>query len=206
MVLDEVFAQGEYEFPAEVEAVLQTVERPLRVVDLGANIGLFGAYVLRRFPDASILAVEADPENSHVHAAAVAANSGVDWTLLRAAASVTDGHAQFVAGGFATSHLADPGEPAVDVETVDVLPLLVEADLLKIDIEGGEWTILADPRFCETSALAVVVEYHQQHCPARDPASSAERALREAGFQVVPGRYKRAFGAGVLWGWRQTQG
>jgi FkbM family methyltransferase len=204
MVLDEVFSQAEYELPGEVEAALRAAGRPLRVVDLGANIGLFGAFVLKRFPDASILAVEADPANADVHAATIAANTGTDWTLLRGAADVTGGRARFATGAFATSRLAEPGEQATEIETVDVLPVLVEADFVKIDIEGGEWAILSDPRWHQTRALAVVVEYHQRLCPAPDPASAAVAALGEAGYQVMPGRCKPAFGAGIVWGWRHA--
>jgi FkbM family methyltransferase len=206
MVLDEVFAQREYEFPEEVEAALRAAERPLRVIDLGANIGLFGAYVLQRFPDASVIAVEADPANAELHAATVTANPGADWTLVRGAAAAAGGRAKFVGGGFATSRLAEPGEAAVEVETVDVLPLLAGGDLLKIDIEGGEWAILADPRWRQTDALAVVLEYHERFCPAPDPLASAEEALREAGFEILPGRDKPAFGAGILWGRRVRGG
>jgi len=206
MVLDEVFAQFEYEPPAEAQAALRAAERPLRVVDLGANIGLFGAFVLQRFPDASILAVEADPANADLHADAIAANPGADWTLLRAAAGATAGRARFAAGGFATSRLAEPDEPAIFVETVDALPLLAAGDLLKIDIEGGEWAILADPRWHEIRAATVVLEYHRQLCPALDPAATAEAALREAGYEVLLGRYKSAFGAGIAWGYRPVRG
>ncbi|MDQ4019688.1 MAG: hypothetical protein M3188_07645, partial [Actinomycetota bacterium] len=46
LVLDSVFSQGEYELAAPVEATLAARRMPLRVVDLGANIGLFGAYIL----------------------------------------------------------------------------------------------------------------------------------------------------------------
>jgi FkbM family methyltransferase len=206
MVLDEVFAQSEYEPPAEAEAALRAVERPLRVIDLGANIGLFGAFILQRFPDASILAVEADPANADLHADTIAANPGADWTLLRAAAGATDGRARFAAGGFATSRLAEPDEPAISVETVDALPLLAAGDFLKIDIEGGEWAILADPRWNQIRAPAVVLEYHRPLCPEVDPATTAEAALREAGYKVLPGRYKSAYGAGVVWGYRPVRG
>jgi FkbM family methyltransferase len=202
MVLDEVFAQQEYELPREVEGALQAAKRPLRVVDLGANIGLFGAYILQRFPDAVLRGVEADPANADVHADTVAANPGADWTLIQGAAGTSSGRARFAAGSFATSRLAEPGEPALAIERLDVLPLLADGDFLKIDIEGSEWAILADPRWRQTRARAVVLEYHERLCPSPDPASLATEALREAGFKVLPGRDKPVFGAGILWGWR----
>src|SRR5204863_1001831 len=44
MVLDEVFSQREYAPPDPVASALNAL-RPLRVADLGANIGVFGAWV-----------------------------------------------------------------------------------------------------------------------------------------------------------------
>jgi FkbM family methyltransferase len=202
MVLDEVFAQDEYGFPPAVAAALRLAQGPLRVVDLGANIGLFGAYILRRHPDARILAVEADPENAEVHAAVMAANPAADWSLLQGVAGVRDGHARFKPGDFATSRLAAPGERAAVATVFDVFPHLGVADLLKIDIEGGEWEILADPRFREVAARAVVLEYHAHLCPSSDARGAATTALREGGYEVIPGPEKPAFGAGLVWGRR----
>ena len=45
---------------------------------------------------------------------------------------------------------------------VDVFPYLAAADLVKIDIEGSEWEILADARFAGIAARVLVLEYHPQ--------------------------------------------
>jgi hypothetical protein len=45
---------------------MRSLGRPIRVLDLGANIGLFGAWALGRFPVESILALKPDPENASV--------------------------------------------------------------------------------------------------------------------------------------------
>jgi hypothetical protein len=37
------------------------------------------------------------------------------------------------------------GTRIITVPMIDVLPILAEADFLKMDIEGGEWEILSDP-------------------------------------------------------------
>jgi FkbM family methyltransferase len=205
LVLDEVFSQREYEFPPAVPEVLGKAASRLRIVDLGANIGLFGAFVLTRYPDASIVAVEPDPANAAIHALAIEANATTHWTLVQAAAAATPGTMRFISGDFTRSHAAQAGEDAIEVAAEDVLPRIRDADLVKIDIEGGEWALLRDPRFAETEARAVVLEYHPENCPGSDPQVEAERALRGAGFEVVPGPTKLESGTGVLWGWRQRQ-
>lgn len=199
MVLDEVFAQAEYDLPTEIARALDEVD-VLRVIDLGANIGLFGALVLKRFSSARLVAVEVDPENAAVHEATIAANPGADWNLIRGAAGTGQGRAPFVLGRFATSRAAEAREPATEVETIDVLPLLADADFAKIDIEGGEWAILDDPRFRTLEARVIVVEYHAHLCPEPDPGTAAARRLEAAGYATEAGNTKPAFGAGLLWG------
>ena len=206
LVLDEIFSQREYELPSAVARVLDEPARPLRVVDLGANIGLFGAYALTRYPDATVVAVEPDPANAAIHTRAIGANPSSRWTLIEAAATAVSGTMRFSPGSFTRSHAADLDEDAIVVDAEDVLPLMQRADLVKIDIEGGEWAILADPRFGDGEARAIVLEYHPDDCPSTEPRNEAERFLVSAGFEIVPGPSKPEFGTGVLWGWRSAPG
>jgi FkbM family methyltransferase len=195
MVLDEIFGQHEYEPPPAV--ALQNVGQ---AVDLGANIGLFGAWLLGRFPDARVLAYEADPGNAAVHHSAIEANGlAARWRLVESFAGVAPGSTHFVAGLHATSHEG----VGIDVPVDDVLPELAGADLVKIDIEGAEWPILADARFRDLEAQVVVLEYHTEGSPDPDPAAAAERLLADAGYRVHHSGRKPAFGAGILWGVRQ---
>jgi FkbM family methyltransferase len=199
LVLDEIFSQHEYEPPPEVQPALSALRAP-NVVDLGANIGLFGAWVLERLPDATILAVEADPANAAVHRRAIEANGlGDRWTLVEGFASTQAGVVRFAGGDHATSR-AGSGAGSIDVATVDVLPELAGASVVKIDIEGAEWELLADPRFVALRPRVLVLEYHKEGCPGPDPARAAEAALRAAGLEVVHGGRKPQFGAGIVWG------
>jgi hypothetical protein len=84
----------------------------------------------------------------------------------------------------------------------DAFPLIADADLVKIDIEGGEWPILADARFASMRARAVVLEYHIDGSPSGDPAGSAAAALTAAGFVVGEPVPATAPGYGTLWAWR----
>jgi FkbM family methyltransferase len=203
LVLDEIFFQREYELPPGVAQALEAAPQPLTVLDLGANIGLFGAFVLTRFPEAHVIAVEADPANAAIHARTIAANGKRRrWTLIHAAAATTPGTVRFSSGGFALSHAARAFEGGIEVAAEDVLPRILDADFVKIDIEGAEWSLLADARFARTGARAIVLEYHGQGCPGPDPEAEAESALVAAGFEVERGATKPQFGAGIVWGWR----
>ena len=205
LVLDEIFSQREYEFPRPVERALEAAGRPLAVADLGANIGLFGAWVLSRFPDARIVAFEPDPANAAVHARTIEANGRpTSWILVKGFAAGAPGTAHFRSGAFATSGAAREGQASIEVRAVDVFQYLAEIDFLKIDIEGGEWQILADPRFAQLRARAIALEYHRDGCPQPDARQAAEQALAAARYEIAPGPEKPGFGAGLLWGWQAS--
>jgi FkbM family methyltransferase len=200
VILGEVFRHHDYEPAGEVEQSLSDVRS---IVDLGGNIGLFGAFAVARWPQAEIVAFEPDPYNASIHERTIAANGLAErWQLVQAAASNEDGRAAFVAGLAAVSHIADPtdGEQTIEVPVIDVLPRIAQADLLKMDIEGGEWAILCDPRFREAPPRVVVLEYHSHLCPGPDSRTEAEAALRAAGMRIQSiadhGHY------GMLWAWR----
>jgi FkbM family methyltransferase len=218
VTLGEVFHDHQYTPTGEIEAALGEVSS---VLDLGANIGLFGAFAAARWPRAEIVAFEPDPANAELHRRTIAAN-GLQgrWRLVLAAAAAAPGRAQFVSGGIALSHLAGADKPAgadepaaaerretaagvqlIDVELRDVVAQLAETDLLKMDIEGGEWAILGDARFREHPPRAVVLEYHPRFCPSDDPAAAAEAALAHAGLRVQS-IWRGADGHGMLWAWR----
>jgi len=201
VILGEVFNRHYYQPSGEVEQVLAEART---IVDLGGNIGLFGLFAAVRWPQARIVAFEPDPENATLHEMTIAANGlGDRWELIRAAASNRDGRVSFVAGLNAVSHIADAtgSEQAIEVPMLDVLPRIAQADLLKMDIEGGEWAILGDPRFRQAPPRAVVLEYHSYLCPGPDPRAEAEHALRAAGMRVQS-TSDRGDGHGMLWAWR----
>ena len=196
VTLGEVFHERDYEPPPEL-----TPLRPRRIVDLGANVGYFGAFALSVWPEARVVAYEPDPANAAVHARVIALNDMRErWELRRSAASTTDGQLRFRASGDALSHADDAGELVVSSE--DVLPVLAGVDLLKMDIEGGEWAILGDPRFRPHPPQVVVMEHHPNGAPGPDPRAAALEALARAGLTATASIFTRADGYGMLWAWR----
>ena len=84
VTLGEVFHAWEYVPGGGVEGAL---DGALEIVDLGANVGLFGAFAAARWPQARITAFEPDPANVAIHERTIAANDlGHRWTVIPAAA------------------------------------------------------------------------------------------------------------------------
>jgi FkbM family methyltransferase len=192
----EVFHEHHYEPPAALDARLD----PERVLDLGANIGLFGAFAAGRWPRARIAAYEPDPANADVCRACIGANRLEHrWTLTAAAAANRAGELRFHASGDALAHAGEDGD--LVVEARDVLAEIAAADLVKMDIEGGEWEILRDPRFAAAPPRAIVLEYHP-HPSASDPRAAVEALLRQAGLAEQSPIFHRGDGHGMLWAWR----
>lgn len=205
-VLEEIFIRRLYDPPAPVAAALERGGSPLSVLDLGANIGLFGAHLLGLFDSVRITALEPDRYNLALLERCIAANGrAAQWRALRACAATEDGTVLFHEGRFAMSQVARPGEGggASEVPVLDVLPLLECCDLLKMDMEGGEWAVLADPRFATARLRAVALEYHPQGSPGSDPRSAAEELLENAGYATRP-IFDGTDGVGMLWAWPES--
>jgi FkbM family methyltransferase len=197
-IFTRVFWRRIYEPPAELR---ERLARPLRVLDLGANIGLFSASL---GPRATVTAVEADPNNALLLERLVSANQ-LPWTVVNAFAAASEGTVRFAGGNHCFSRADESGEP---LAKIDVFPMFAGIDLLKMDIEGGEWEILHDPRMAELGPPVVVIEWHIEFCPGPNPGELACEALRAAGYTHVvvpdePGGPPEEFGTcGHLWAWR----
>jgi FkbM family methyltransferase len=223
-VLDEIFRNRAYAMPPAVEKRLRALDAPVRVLDLGGHVGLFGLWFRAAFPDARFTSYEPDPENVAVLRTTVRVNQLADtWTVIEAAAATADGEATFVSDGplsqFAGTPDALRDEHAtlaaifpflrgqrlltprdVTVRTHDVMPALGECDFLKLDIQGGEWPLLTDARFKQLSAAALVMELHPQASPVNEPLAWTTKLLTRLGFRLT---VLRAHGKErVIWGWR----
>jgi FkbM family methyltransferase len=201
--LAEVFYDRWYEPPAEVELAIGD---PRTILDLGANIGLFGVFAISRWPSSQITGYEPDPANAAVCERTIALNGlGGRWSVIAAAAGAHEREVSFAAGLGASSHLLDPGGEApagsLVVAQHDVMSAIATVDITKIDIEGGEWEILGDPRFAASPPRVLVMEYHPERCPERDPRAAAERLLTGAGL-VTASIWHGDDGVGMLWAWR----
>jgi FkbM family methyltransferase len=195
--LGEVFYERQYEPPEPVAKMLAGLGDRLRIVDLGANVGFFGVFAMERFPCAHLTAVEPDPANLDLLVRTMETN-GWSWDVVRAAATNADGEIAFATGRFTTSRIELGGDL---VPAVDAFSLLEHADLAKIDIEGGEWAILGDPRLATVVSAAIVLEYHPYLCPEEDARAYASARLAASGYHVEA-TIEFDVGHGMLWAWR----
>lgn len=201
-VLGEVFYERVYQPPPLAAAALAAVPAPLSVLDLGANIGLFSLYTRSVWPSAAIVAVEPDPRNLPLLRRNLDRNGG-GIEVVEAAASTRAGTSAFAGGAFSSSRIASAADAAtVEVRTIDVFPLVASSDFVKIDIEGAEWAILADPRFESVAARVLVLEYHAHGSPTADAEAAVRERLTFAGYELGDGR-RFAPGHGMVWAWRR---
>lgn len=194
--LDEVFYQRQYQPPAVVADRLGATPR---IVDLGANIGLFALFVAAETPSARVTTIEADGANANVLRRTRELN-GLDWEVVEAVAATQDGSVPFAGGLFSLSRVEDRSD-LPHVPAVDAFAYLADADLAKIDIEGSEWDFLASPRLAAEGPLALVLEFHPHLAPPGDPERVVVRLLEEAGYRTGE-LHPTAPGHGIVWAWR----
>jgi len=157
-VLREVFLDEDYR-------VEHLPENPT-IVDLGSNLGASVIYFRLRYPGSRVIAVEPDPEVFATLRRNVAPFGGVQ--LVNVAVAGTNGEATF--HRYPDSWVSSLVQrwPAADrlyvhTRTLDTLFddfSLSAVDLLKIDIEGGEWDVLPGFRRLE-NVRNVIGEVHQ---------------------------------------------
>ncbi len=174
---------------------------PLRILDLGGNIGLFGAFALGRWSVREMTSFEPDPENAAMLQTTIAANHAKDrWSMQPVAVSNESGVMAFLSGLLADSRRAGTDELGIEVETVDLFSLDHQVDLLKVDIEGGEWPILGDPRLPNLGARFVVMEWHWRFAPQEDAHGTALALLKRAGYEIRSDRTDLPLGhTGLVW-------
>lgn len=153
--------RGEYDLPPGYQ-----VELPLRVLDIGANVGAFALWASRKWPGCEIDCYEPHPQNAtmlranvaalraRVHQVAVFPKSFLDpkQTQRLYEGRNNCGEASLYPG---VETRADSWHD-VDCEDPSLLPV---ADIIKVDTEGCEQEILQGVRLHNT--LVVMLEWHR---------------------------------------------
>ena len=158
-VFREVFVQQVYE-------VGDLPPQPT-IVDVGANIGIASLWFQQRHRGCRIVAVEADPSLAPLCRANLVDGRG-DVTLHEAAAAGDDGEVELFVGppdaSLVSSTTKDERHThSVTVPAIRLSRVLPEhVDLLKIDIEGGEWGVVEDlsARNAFDRVERIAMEYH----------------------------------------------
>jgi FkbM family methyltransferase len=137
------------------------------VVDCGANVGMFLAFVVMKMNGALVryAGVEPDPASFEV-LERQAASLGVasKCRLIPAAAWHADGAVRFDDDGPSWSrHVSDSGRRSARALTIDSIldaAGMAQCDLLKLDIEGGERSVLPQMKTWGRRVRTVVAELH----------------------------------------------
>ena len=205
-IYNDIFADGEYD--EAIRACLDgaPADRPLAVLDLGANVGYFtlrlaDAALRRGRPDFQIVAVEASPKLvSELGRRLLAQRSLADRVrLVQGLAGRRHGDGQLFESPLHFEQSVLPGHAtrAVRAGYIDLAELVAAwpmVDLLKCDVEGAELelfeTYQADllPR-----VRRAVIELHHRLCDT----SRCLDLLREAGFGP-PQTLREAYGCSVV--------
>jgi FkbM family methyltransferase len=161
-----------------------------RILDCGGNLGLASLFFKRRFPAARITAYEADPALFRMLRANLDANGAADVEAVHAALWTANGRVTFHAEGSDSGMIGSlPGAVAGTAVEVPSLRLrdLIEGDangridLLKLDIEGAEDTVLADCEPVLHRIGAIVMDLHEFD-PADRQAPRVLDLLTRSGF------------------------
>ena len=158
-----------------------------RILDCGANIGLASIYFKRRYPHAKLTAFEPDPRLASICRGNLAVTNETEQVELKEAAVWTaDGTVEFICEGTDSGAIASLDEPIqgplARVPSVRLRDCLDEpVDLLKLDVEGAELSVLDDcfDRLCNVRAM--FVEIHESN-PCRRQTGSMFDLLTTAGF------------------------
>ena len=131
---------------------LANIAEARKIVDVGANIGVFTVLAALQFPDAQVYSFEPESENFEALKENIKLNHITNVTPFQKAVARTRGTARLYLGAADSHTLYGTGE-YVEVGTIP-LSDFGDIDVLKIDAEGAERDILPNP------ARYIAVEVH----------------------------------------------
>jgi len=183
-LIDEVFLKGDYEIDLPASPV---------IIDCGANIGVATLFFKYKYPNANLVAIEA---NSH---AFEVLNKNIDKNGLNSVQAI---HA--VAGNFKTDsedfYISNKGslvgsiyknrgggqmESSPTIKISDIVNERNQIDLLKLDIEGGEWGVFDDLNENDSfdKVNKMIVEYHHNQNSNERKFSEFLTIIENAGYK-----------------------
>lgn len=158
--------------------------RPL-IVDAGANIGAVSVYFHRQFPNASIVAIEPEPENYALLAMNAA---GLPITCLHNALTSRPASVEVVDPGlgsnaFRTEVLEEQHRSATSIEGVSINRIFSDRPhdtypfIVKLDIEGAEGEVFSSNIEWLQHTPIVIIELHDWLLPKAQTSRSFLQAI-----------------------------
>jgi FkbM family methyltransferase len=176
------------------------------VVDVGGYCGYATVFFLKECPQARVTTFEPHP----VHVGEIKENlrrNGYEErvTLVPAGVGAREGEFYLTDQGCESSVLNQKVDGAIAVKIVDFFDHLPAGtiDLLKMDAEGVEHEILADPRFAAVAdrTKVMVLEWHNTP-EVPDARTACADRLRAVGFTDVRDGTVQMETAGIIWAFK----
>ncbi len=149
-----------YDFPVSLRRA------PKHVVDCGANIGISAAYFAEKFPESKVYGLEID-EGNLVLMRKNSEQFGTRVIPVGAGIYKTDGQLYFEKGDYNYSHkLAPSGTRQIDTLSLATVMAKFDIDfidILKVDIEGGEFDLVDTLDHCLPKVGCVMIEFEKPH-------------------------------------------
>ena len=177
---------------AVVSALLSEVDGDEVVWDVGANIGMYACFVLRKLTDGVVVCFEPEQSNETRLRTNLAAN-GPERRWRTSTLALSDrnapGHLASERREVGAGHhyLDDDGGVRVDCRRGDELAGegFPSPDIVKIDVQGAELDVLRGMRDTLDDVDAVFVEVHGEKCRRYGAtAEEIEAYLRDRGFSL----------------------
>lgn len=134
-----------------------------RILDLGANIGLSVLYFRSLFPNARICAYEADPAIFNYLKRNIEMFGWGDTELVQGAVWHEEGTLEFYPEGADGGRICPAGgNTSISIRSYDIRAILKRGayDVLKVDIEGAEQTVIPACRGLLGTVRCIFLEYH----------------------------------------------
>ena len=156
-----------------------------KILDIGANIGLSVLFFQKLYPEAEIVAFEADPKifiylKNNVHG-----NGYKDVKLINKAVWYENTTLSFASDGADGGRISNKKDNEVKVEAVDIAELLQkhQFNFIKMDIEGAEEFVVPRCKGLLNSVQNLFIEYHSK-VDHKQNLNEILNILSKEGFRV----------------------
>lgn len=190
----EIFVAEAYRLPKEFKP-----ENPKCIIDIGGNVGYSCLYWLVNFPHAHVVLFEPHPKHiDKIYDHLKINHFEHRVTVIPSAAGIKSGSLFLTNMGGESKLTTEQSKHTISVSIVDWFEAIrtEEIDILKIDIEGGEYALLGDSRFADLKIKVLVMEWHN----TSDFPNGQEwciNKLKGLNYNVIP---KENFGDyGIIW-------
>lgn len=178
-----------------LESLVDEIRGAETVWDVGACVGTYTCFVAKALSTGHVVGFEPEPANRTRLRTNLARNAPKErWSVSPVALSGADGESvlmsEFVEAGGGHHHLSETGE-GTRVETKRGDSLISEEsfsvpDILKIDVQGAEMSVLRGLGEFLEEVGTVYVEIHPEQCKRYGTTSDEiEAFLRNSGYSLM---------------------